>query len=713
MLRFIKRKIHLALNINKYKYESIKIFLIYLAIGSFWIYFSDNLAYKLAVNDRMLVTINIYKGWVFVLITATILYVLVRNILKKFEYMEDKLNESYEELTASNEELQAYVEQLTASEEELRIQYDQITISEEKLRKSEQKNIAIIKAIPDLLFIIDKNGKFIDSMTSDESRLYVPMEQFIGKTISEIMPKNIVEIASEKIQLVLKQGTLENFEYMLEGQYFELRMVKNNDNEVLAISRNITVERTNELDLKISENRYKTLVDEMLQGVALYEGSSEDEEVTNYKLVSANRSYQKLTGVNLEQAIGKSTFELLPELGNEYYEKLSNVVKTGKSIYYENYSPVTGLSREVTAYQPQKLQLAIIVNDITERKQLQEKLEYLSYNDQLTGLYNRRFFEEELIRIDNERNLPLTVIMADVNGLKLVNDSFGHAIGDELIKMAAKVIKDACREDDIVARLAGDEFVVFLKRTNTVEAGQIVDHIKELMFKEKVGSIDVSISFGHETKTKKDESLDEVLKKAENYMYKKKLFESQGIRGKTISTIISTLNEKNRREEEHSLRVSKLCEDMGYALNLSKDDINELKTVGLLHDIGKIAIEDNILNKTGKLTPEEYEEIKRHPEIGYRILSTVNEMAEMAEYVLAHHERFDGMGYPKKLKAEQIPLQSRIITIADSYDAMVSERSYRGALSEETAIHELEANAGTQFDAKLVKVFIEKVLKSK
>lgn len=713
MLRFIKRKFHLALNINKYKYESIKIFLIYLAIGSFWIYFSDNLAYKLAANDRMLVTINIYKGWVFILITATILYVLVRNLLKKFEYMEYKLNESYEELTASNEELQAYVEQLTASEEELRIQYDQITISEENLRKSEQKNIAIIKAIPDLLFIIDKNSNFIDSMTSDESRLYVPMEQFIGKTISEVMPKEIVEIASKKIQLVLEHGTLENFEYMLEGQYFELRMVKNNENEVLAISRNITVERTNELELKISENRYKTLVDEMLQGIALYEGSFEDEEVTNYKLVSANKSYEKLTGVNLEKSIGKTTFELLPELGDEYYEKLNNVVKTGKSIYYENYSPVTGLSREVTAYRPQKLQLAIIVNDITERKQLQEKLQYLSYNDQLTGLYNRRFFEEELIKIDNERNLPLTVIMADVNGLKLVNDSFGHAIGDELIKRAAKVIKDGCREDDIVARLAGDEFVVFLKRTNTAEAGQIVEHIKELTFREKVGSIDVSISFGHETKTKKDESLDEILKKAENYMYKKKLFESPGIRGKTISTIISTLNEKNIREEEHSLRVSKLCEDMGYALNLSKDDINELKTVGLLHDIGKIAIEDNILNKTGKLTTEEYEEIKRHPEIGYRILSTVNEMSEMAEYVLAHHERFDGMGYPKKLKGEQIPLQSRIITIADSYDAMVSERSYRGALSEETAIHELEVNAGTQFDAKLVKVFIEKVLNRK
>lgn len=136
----------------------------------------------------------------------------------------------------------------------------------------------------------------------------------------------------------------------------------------------------------------------------------------------------------------------------------------------------------------------------------------------------------------------------------------------------------------------------------------------------------------------------------------------------------------------------------------------KLKSVGLLHDIGKIAIEENILNKPGKLTNDEWKEFKRHPEIGYRILSTVNDMAEMSEYVLAHHERWDGRGYPKGLKGEGISLQSRIINIVDSYDAMTSERSYRSALPEEIAIEELRKNAGLQFDPQLVRVFIEKVL---
>jgi HD-GYP domain-containing protein (c-di-GMP phosphodiesterase class II) len=149
---------------------------------------------------------------------------------------------------------------------------------------------------------------------------------------------------------------------------------------------------------------------------------------------------------------------------------------------------------------------------------------------------------------------------------------------------------------------------------------------------------------------------------------------------------------------------------MGKVLGLPDDEVRELKTVGLLHDIGKVAIEEGILNKNGKLTTEEMEEIKKHPEIGYRILSTVNELAEMAEYVLAHHERWDGLGYPKGLKGEEIPKQSLIIAIADTYDAMVSERSYRKALTKEDAVRELIKGAGTQFSKEYVEIFVEKVV---
>lgn len=346
--------------------------------------------------------------------------------------------------------------------------------------------------------------------------------------------------------------------------------------------------------------------------------------------------------------------------------------------------------------------------DLMKRK---EEIIYLSYHDQLTGLYNRRFFEEELRRLDIKRNLPLTIIMGDLNGLKLINDSFGHTLGDEVIKRVANVMKTGCRAGDIVARLAGDEFVILLSKTGDFEAKQIVKRIKDLLEKEVVGSIDISVSFGYGCKYNEEEKVEEIFKFAEDRMYEKKLFESQNMRGKTIKNIINTLRENSKSEREHSFRVSALCKNMGESLGLPESEINELMTAGELHDIGKIAVDDRIINKEGKLTEDEWKEVKMHSEVGYRMLNAVNEMSRIAKYILHHHERWDGNGYPKGLKGNEIPLVSRIITIADAYDAMISKRSYRKELSKEAAVEELQKNAGSQFDPKLVEVFVETVLK--
>ena len=350
------------------------------------------------------------------------------------------------------------------------------------------------------------------------------------------------------------------------------------------------------------------------------------------------------------------------------------------------------------------------IQDITEYKKAEEEILYLGYHDQLTGLYNRRFYEEELKRLDTERNLPMTIAMGDVNGLKLINDSFGHAMGDELLKKAAEVIKKGCRADDIIARLGGDEFVIILPKTDAFKTEQIIKRIKDLSLKEKVGSIDISITFGHETKNNKEENIQEIFKNTEDHMYRHKLSESSSMKSKTIDLIMNTLFEKNNREMLHSKRISEICEDIATKMNFNKDDINQIRIAGLMHDIGKIGIDEKILNKTQKLSSNEWKEIERHSEIGYRILSSVNEFSEIAEHVLEHHEKRNGKGYPRGLKGEEISLQARIIAVADAFDAMTRDRTYGKALSEEEAINEIRRCSGMQFDPTIARVFIEKVL---
>ena len=351
--------------------------------------------------------------------------------------------------------------------------------------------------------------------------------------------------------------------------------------------------------------------------------------------------------------------------------------------------------------------------DITEKHEKQKEVEFLSFRDYLTGLYNRRYMEEALKSLNISRNLPLTLMVIDINGLKLTNDAFGHGVGDKLIKSVADIIKNSCRSDDVLGRVGGDEFLILLPNTDFAQAKKIKERMlnaTEKANKEAENSLIISFSIGYAVKTMETQNIIDIEKTAEKNMYRYKAKHGKQMRNETIEIALGHVFSNDSIEQEHAERVSLFCEQIAEAMNLSDSKIFDAKIAGILHGIGKITVPMEIMNKPGKLSKKEWEEIKRHPVTSYNIIKSVDEYAHLAESVLYHHERPDGQGYPQGLKEEQIPLLSRIIAVADAYEAMIYKRNYKQARSKEEAIVELRKHAGTQFDSNIVEVFINKII---
>ena len=343
--------------------------------------------------------------------------------------------------------------------------------------------------------------------------------------------------------------------------------------------------------------------------------------------------------------------------------------------------------------------------DISERIKYEKSLISMSYTDSLTGIYNRRYFEKKILELDNPKYYPLTLISSDINGLKFVNDSFGHDVGDELLITVSKILSSNIAINGFVSRTGGDEFISVIPNSETEKIDEYIETLKKSISKEKIHSIKISVAFGYETKKDTNELLSNIYKEAENRMYQAKLLKGSSMRSNATETIMKTLNEKDYYSEVHSRSVSQLSERIAIELKMNVTKVNQIRTAGLLHDIGKIIVSSEILNKVGKLTIEEFAQIKNHSQIGFRILNTSRDMKEISNIILFHHERWDGEGYPNKISKEKIPLESRIIAVADSFDAMTSDRSYRIKISKEEALEEIIRCSGTQFDPLVVEAF--------
>lgn len=445
----------------------------------------------------------------------------------------------------------------------------------------------------------------------------------------------------------------------------------------------------------------------------------------NKNLEMINQAAEKLTGWTYSEAKGKYYKDILLLLENpdvpgrsdpiemafsenniEQEERISVLQsKIGKKYFIENVaSPIKDKTNNTIG-------VVLIFRDISQKIEQREKIEHLSFHDHLTGLHNRMYFEEEVRRLDVEENLPISVIMGDVNGLKLTNDIFGHNDGDALLKRAAEILKSVCRDQDIVARLGGDEFVILLPKTKLDDAEKVVYRTKNRFSKERVGAVNCSMALGCATKTSVDQDMEKTMGNAENKMYKEKTLARRTTSAEAVNTIIATLYARSPREEQHSLNVGELCETMGIGMNMQKADIEKLKKIGYLHDIGKIVLNNKLLNEDFEPTADEWIEIKKHPLVGYRILNLIDDTMNYAEIILAHHEHWDGSGYPKGLKGEETPLLARVLSIIEGFERRLNGNYNLKPVGIEKALNFIRLKSGSFYDPTLSDLFIKMVEK--
>ena len=519
-------------------------------------------------------------------------------------------------------------------------------------------------------------------------------------------------IASEEIPVCSING--ENI--LLELHLSYIGQMRDGRRAAMCIMNDVSEQKRNEAELFQKKILLETMLVSMADGV-IYTGKTG-------RIIFMNHAAEALTGWALEEAQYKTlsyVFHVANEFTREKREDVAGkILRNGKSsemhkrmllISKDGIERMIELTASPVFIDGKEIDGVVVVfSDCSEYIRRENEVRYLSYHDQLTGLYNRRFYEQELMRLDTERNYPLALVLADVNGLKLTNDAFGHGEGDRLLQKLAGIMKKECRADDILARIGGDEFVVILPRTSSKEAEKFVARLIETITYEKPDKVMLSLAVGFAVKEDSSEKMQDIFRLAEDEMYRQKRYDNSRVKARTLVLILNSLYENNALEMNHSRRVGELCSSCAEAMNMGPDIIRKVKTAGILHDIGKVGVNEQILKKPEALNDAEWHEIMKFPEIGFRILSSVQELSDVAGYVLQQQEKWDGTGYPYSLRGEEISPPARIISIAAAYDVMTEDRPYAAAMDVDRAIEEIKLAAGHQFDPYIARVFVEKVL---
>jgi len=386
-------------------------------------------------------------------------------------------------------------------------------------------------------------------------------------------------------------------------------------------------------------------------------------------------------------------------------------------------------------------------------RKYRKKIERFVSLDPKTGTFNFRYFEHNFYKefefAKNNSN-PLSLMIIDIDYFKSVNDAYGFVSGDKVLRQLADLIKTEIRSTDTIIRYGGEEFAIVMPDTNFPRAHNIAENIINKVSGETFGDykakIKITVSIGLCSYPKEDVSTSkDIITKAEQalslskekggnnvYVFPYKIIRDENgkkheiielsVENKKeqkltfkdkkslmefVNALANTVKAKDYYTQEHSELMSKVAVELARRLGMPDAEIETIKLGAMLHDLGKIGINESILLKPGKLTNEEYELVKQHPQIGAEIVRTVHALKDTLPLILYHHERFDGSGYLKGLKAEEIPIGARIIGIADVYQALRSDRPYRKSYSKEEALEIIKEGSGKQFDPKLVDALLE------